>query len=133
MVVPSGEPPLECYDPQIQLYRAHVDGVDGLSFDGGKVTCVGAGTNGVSAPRSYRHSTGLVMQRGADFVFNDDGTAYIPYSGLLYFCLNGQPASAPVVADTIPALLIVIRDEAQRQVAQGAVGPTNFTASGTQC
>lgn len=132
-VVASGELPLECYDAQVQVYRAYVDGVDALSFEGGRVSCRGAGTNAVSAAGSYRHSSGLIVQRNADFLFTDDGNAYIPYSGSLHFCLNGQPASAPFRADTVPSLLIVIDNEARRQVAQGATGPASFSDSGTQC
>lgn len=133
VVATSGEAPLECYDRDVQVYRAHVDGVDDLSFEGGRVYCSGAGTNAVSAAGSYRHSSGLVVQRNADFIFNADSTAYIPYSGSVHFCLNAQPASAPVVADTVPALLVVIDQEAQRQLGQGATAPAGFSASGAQC
>ena len=129
----SGELPLECYDQQVRVYRAYVEGVDDLSFEGGRVFCAGAGTNAVAAAASYRHSTGLVVSRNGDFIFNEAGTAYIPYSGTIYFCVNGQPASAPVVAETVPSLLVVIDAEAQRQVAQGATGPAVFTPSGAQC
>jgi len=117
----------------VQVYRAFVDGVDDLSFEGGRVYCGGAGTNAVSAARSYRHASGLIIQRNADYIFNDAGTAYIPYSGSVHFCMNGQPASAPVRADTVPALLVVIDNEAQRQLAQGASGPAAFTGSSSQC
>lgn len=133
VVATSGEPPLECFDRDVQVYRAFVDGVDALSFEGGRVFCSGAGTNAVSAAASYRHSSGLIVQRNADFIFNETSTAYIPYSGSLHFCMNGQPASAPVRADTVPALLVVIDAEAQRQLAQGATGPASFTGSGAQC
>ena len=132
-VATSGEPPLECYDQQVRVYRAYVEGVDDLSFEGGRVFCAGAGTNAVAAAASYRHSTGLVISRNGDFIFNEAGTAYIPYSGSIHFCLNGQPASAPVVAETVPSLLVLIDAEAQRQVAQGATGPAVFTPSGAQC
>jgi hypothetical protein len=132
-VTTSGEPPLECYDQQVRVYRAYVEGVDDLSFENGRVFCAGAGTNAVAAAASYRHSTGLVVSRNGDFIFNEAGTAYIPYSGSIHFCLNGQPTSAPVVADTVPSLLVVIDAEAQRQVAQGATGPAVFTPSGAQC
>ena len=133
VVAASGEAPLECYDAEVQLARAFVDGVDALSFEGGRVYCTGAGTNAVSVARSYRHSSGLVVHRNADYIFNDAGTAYIPYSGTLHFCMNGQPASAPVRADTLLALFVVIDNEAQRQLAQGASGPAAFTGSGSQC
>lgn len=133
VVAASSEPPLECFDRDVQVYRAHVDGVDALSFEGGRVYCTGAGTNAVSAALSYRHSSGLVVQRNGDYIFNDAGTAYIPYSGSLHFCKDGQSASAPVRADTVPALLVVIDNEAQRQVAQGASGPAAFTGGSSQC
>ncbi len=133
VAVVSGEAPLECYDTQVQIYRAFVEGVDVLSFEGGRVYCSGAGSSAVSAARSYRHASGLIVNRNADYMFNDAGTGYIPYSGSVHFCLNGQPASAPVVADTVPALLVVIEGEVQRQVAQGAIGPSEFTAAGSQC
>lgn len=133
IVVASGEPPLECYDAEVQLYRAFVDGVDALSFEGGRVYCGGAGTNAVSAERSYRHSTGLIVQRNANYLFNNAGTGYIPFSGFVHFCSDGQPASAPVTAETVPALLVVIDAEAQRQVAQGASAPAAFGGSGAQC
>jgi len=133
VVVASGEPPLECFDPDLQIYRAFVDGVDSLSFDGGKVTCIGAATNAVSAARSYRHSSGLIVQRAANYIFNDTGTGYIPFSGLMHFCVNSQPVAAPIVAESVPALLFVIDAEAQRQLAQGASGPALFTSNGTQC
>lgn len=133
VVVASGEPPLECWDRDVQLARAFVESIDDLSFEGGRVYCTGAAANGVSAARSYRHSSGLVVQRHADFIFNDAGTGYIPYSGSLHFCMNGQPASAPVRADTLLALFVVIDNEAQRELAQGAVGPAAFTASGSRC
>ena len=133
VVAASGEAPLECYDRDVQVYRAHVDGVDALSFEEGRVFCSGAGTNAVSAANSYRHSSGIVVERAADFILNDAGTSYIPYSGSLHFCVNGQPASAPVVADTVPSLLVVIDAEAQSQVAQGATAPAAFTGGTTQC
>lgn len=133
VVVATGEPPLECYDRDVRVYRAFVDQVDSLSFEGGRVYCSGAGTNAVSAAASYRHSSGLVIQRNGDFIFNDAGTAYIPYSGTVHYCLNAQPASAPVRADTVPSLLVVIDQEAQRQVAQGAIPPRGFTGGGAQC
>ena len=95
--------------------------------------CSGAGANAVSAASSYRHSSGIVVARNADFIFNDAGTAYIPYSGSLHFCMNGEPVSAPVRADTVPALLVVIDNEAQRQLGQGASAPVAFTSSGAQC
>lgn len=129
----SGEPPLECYDAEVQVYRAFVDGVDVLSFEGGRVYCSGAGTDEVSAAGSYRHSSGLVVSRNADYIFDDAGTAYIPYSGSVHFCMSGQAASAPVRADTVPALLIVIDNEAQRQIAQGASRPLAFSGGGSQC
>lgn len=132
VVVASGEPPIECYDPGLGIYRGYVDGVDALSF-GGRVECTGAGTNAVSAARSYRHSSGLVVSRNANFRFNDAGTGYINYSGSMHFCMSGQAAVAPIVADTVPALLLVIEGEAQRQLAQGATAPVGFTGSGSQC
>ena len=133
VVVVSGEPPLECYDAIIKLYRGFVEGVDALAFEGGRVFCGGAASSTVTASRSYRHSSGLVVQRNANYIFNDEGTAYIPYSGAMHFCTNGQPASAPIVADTVPALLVVIDNEARVQIAQDASGPTTFTSSGATC
>lgn len=133
VVAAAGEPPLECFDRDVQVYRGFVEGVDVLTFEGGRVYCSGAGTNAVSVAGSYRHSSGLVVQRNGDFILNNAGTDYIPYSGTMHFCMNGQPASAFVVADSVPALLVVIDSEAQRQRAQGASGPVTFTASGTQC
>jgi len=106
-VAATGEAPVECYDPDVKVYRGFVDGVDALSFEGGRVFCTGAGTNNVSAALSYRH--------------------------FIHFCMNGQPASAPVRADRVPTLLVVIDSEAQRQLAQGASAPAGFTGSGTQC
>ena len=129
----SGEPPVECYDRDVKIYRGFVDGVDSLSFENGRVYCSGAGTNAVSAAASYRHSSGLVVQRNGDFIFNAEGTAYIPYSGTVHFCMNGQPGSAPVRADTVPALLVVIDNEAQRQVAQGASSPAGFSGGAADC
>lgn len=87
----------------------------------------------MAAAKSYRHSSGLVVQRNGDFIFNEAGTAYIPYSGTMHFCVNSQPSSAPLVAETVPSLLVVIDSEAQRQLAQGAVGPATFTDAGSQC
>jgi len=133
VAVVSGEPPLECYDQTVKVYLGFVDGVDALSFEGGRVYCSGAGTNAVSAAASYRHSSGLVIQRNADYIFNEGGTAYIPYSGTVHFCLEGQPASAPIRAETVPALLVIIDSEAQRQLAQGATAPAGFTGGGSQC
>lgn len=133
VVVSSGEPPLECYDRTAQVYRGFVDGVDALSMEAGRVYCAGAGTNGVSAAGSYRHSSGLIVSRNADYRFKDDGSGYIPYSGSMHFCVSGQPTSAPFVADTVPALLVLIDSEAARHLAQGAVGPTAFTGNGSQC
>ena len=133
VVVASGEPPLECYDPQVQIYRAFVEGVDELSFEVGRVYCTGAGTNAVSAAGSYRHSSGLIVSRNADFILDAGGTGYIPYSGSMHFCVDGQPASAPFRADTVPALLVVIDNEARRHLAEGATSPASFTGSGTQC
>ena len=133
VVATTDEAPLECFDRAVQVYRAFVEGVDEISFEGGRVFCSGAGANAVSAALSYRHSSGLIVQRNADFIFEEGSTAYIPYSGSVHFCVNGQPSSAPVRADTVPALLIVIDNEAQRQVAQGAIGPNAFTAGGSQC
>jgi len=93
------------------VYRAYVEGVDVISFENGQVFCNRDATNTVSAAGSYRLGSGLIMQRNADFIFNDAGTAYIPYSGSIHFCLNGQPGSAPVRANTVPALLVVIDNE----------------------
>lgn len=131
--VPSGEPSVECYDREVQLDRALVEGVDVVTFEGGKVYCVGAGTNAVSAARSYRLSSGLVVQRTADFIFDETGTGYIPYSGIMHFCLDGQPASAPIRANSLPELFLVTDAEAQRQISQGATPPTLFTNNGAQC
>lgn len=133
VAVASGEPPLECFDRDLQFPRAYIEGVDNLSFDGGTVYCTGDARDAVSVARSYRHSSGLVIQRNADFIFNETSTAYIPYSGAVHFCVNGQPGSAPVRADSVPALLVVIDTEAQRQVAQGASAPAAFTGGGSQC
>ena len=132
-VVPTGEAPLECFDRQLGLYRAFVDGVDEISFEGGRVFCNGAGTNAVSAAASYRHSTGLVVSRNPDFVLNDAGTGYTNHSGLIHFCIDGQPGSVPFEAATVPSMLLVIDGTAQGQVAQGAVGPASFTGSGATC
>lgn len=132
VVVTSNEPPLECYDPVISIYRAFVDGVDSLSFEGGRVTCIGAATNGVSAARSYRHLSGLVISRNANYIFNSAGTGYINFSGAVHFCINGQASSAPIQSATVPSLLNVIEAEIQRQVAQGATGPTAFSGT-AQC
>ena len=132
VVVTSNEPPLECYDPVISIYRAFVDGVDSLSFEGGRVTCIGAATNGVSAARSYRHLSGLVISRNNNYIFNSAGTGYINFSGAVHFCINGQASSAPIQSETVPSLLNVIEAEIQRQVAQGATGPTSFSGS-AQC
>ena len=128
----TGEAPLECFDRQIGVYRAFVDGVDELAFENGRVFCSGAGSNAVSAAASYRHSTGLVISRNADFIFNGDGT-YTNYSGLVHFCVDGQAASAPFSAATVPSLLVVIDAEAQGRVTQGAVGPASFSGAGAQC
>lgn len=133
VVVASGEPPLECYDAEVRVYRAYVEGVDTISMVGGSVHCSGAGTNAVSAAASYRHSSGLIMQRNADFIFNEDGTAYIPYSGALHFCVDGQALSAALRADTVPSLLVVIDNEARRLVSEGAVGPAAFSSAGSLC
>lgn len=132
-VVPTGEAPLECFDRQLGIYRAFVDGVDEISFEGGRVFCNGAGTNAVSAAASYRHSTGLVVSRNADFVLNDAGTGYTNHSGLIHFCIDGQPSSVPFEAATVPSMLIIIDGTAQGQVAQGAVGPASFTGAGATC
>lgn len=129
VVTSSGEAPLECYDRDSGVYRAHVEGVDSLSFEGGRVYCSGAGTGS----GSYRHASGLIITRNGDFIFNEAGTAYIPYSGTVHFCRNGQPATAPVQAETVPALLVVIDAETHRQIAQGATAPAAFTGSGAQC
>jgi len=132
VVVTAGEPPLECYDPVIAIYRAFVDGVDSLSFDGGKVTCVGAATNRVSAARSYRHSSDLVISRNNNYIFNSDNTGYINFSGAVHFCLNGQASSAPIQSATVPSLLNVIEAEVLRQLGQGATGPSSFSGT-SQC
>ena len=129
VIVTSNEPPLECYDPVIAIYRAFVDGVDSLSFEGGRVTCIGAATNRVSAARSYRHLSGLVVSRNNNYIFNSAGTGYINFSGQIHFCLNGQASSAPIQSATVPSLLNVIEAEIQRQVAQGAVGPASFSGT----
>ena len=47
--------------------------------------------------------------------------------------MDGQPASAPFRADTVPMLLVVIDNEAQRHVAGGAMPPAAFTGGGSQC
>ena len=133
VVAPSGGLPLECYDRNVQVYRGFVEGIDSLSFEIGRVYCNASTNAGVSAARSYRHQSGLVVQRSADFLFNSSGTGYINYSGFIHFCLNGQAENAPIVADTVPQLLIVIDNETRNQIAQGAVAPGSFTASGTAC
>ncbi len=133
VVVATGEPPLECYDRAVDLYRGFVEGVDTLSFEGGRVYCNGAGTNAVSAARSYRHATGLIVNRNADYLFNGAGTGYINFSGTMHFCMEGAAASSPFQAATVPQLLLVIDSEALRQVAQGATPPASFNGGGAQC
>lgn len=132
-VAATGEAPLECYDPVLKIYRGFVEGVDSISFEAGRVECGGAGSNDVSAARTYRHSSGLIVQRNANYILNDSGTSYVPYSGTIHFCLDGQPSSTAVVADTVPALLVVLDSQAQHQLIQGATPPAAFGASGTQC
>lgn len=132
-VVSSGELPLECYDRKIQLYRGFVEGNDSVSFESGRVYCNPASTQGVSAGRSYRHKSGLVVQRYADYQLNSEGTGYTNFSGLIHFCSNGQAQSAPIVATTVPQLLVVIDNETRNQIAQGAAAPGAFTPSGSQC
>lgn len=133
VVVVSGEPPIECYDAVINLYRGFVDGVDALAFEGGRVQCGAAASTTVTASRSYRHSSGLVVQRNANYIFDESGTGYVPYSGAMHFCSNGQPASVLIRAETVPSLLVVIDSEARRQIAQGVTGPVTFSEAGAQC
>lgn len=129
----SGAPPIECYDAVIKLYRGFVDGVDELGFEDGRVQCGAAASTTVAASRSYRHSSGLVVQRNANYIFNDAGTGYIPYSGAMHFCSDGQPASLAISAETVPQLLVLIDNEARRQIAQGMTGPATFSEAGSQC
>jgi len=133
VVASSGETPLECFDRDVQVYRALVDGVDVLTFEGGRVYCSGAGTAAVSAAASYRHSSGLVIQRNGDYIIDNATGGYIPYSGTVHFCVGGQSSTASVRADTVPQLLIVIDNETARLVGQGARGPASFTSNGSQC
>ncbi|MEM7091661.1 MAG: hypothetical protein AAF567_01565 [Actinomycetota bacterium] len=133
VVVASGEAPLECYDTVVEVYRAYVEGVDTVSFEAGRVYCTGAGTNSVSAARSYRHTSGLIVQRNGDFILNDAGTGYTPYSGTMFFCVDGQGASSPITSNTVPTLLIVIDNEAARLVAEGATPPASFDGNGPRC
>ena len=131
--VSAVEPPLECYDTIIRLYRGYVEATDALAFEGGRVSCGAPASSTVTADRSYRHASGLVVQRNANYIFDDAGTGYIPYSGAMHFCSSGQPASVLISAETVPSLLVVIDNEARRQIAEGMSAPVTFSGAGTTC